>query len=249
MAPGHKSSTIRRRVSDWLTLLRFTSRMKRSIAFALIATSLTAACVGPPDGGRPRGKPPVAQLPDNKAIRQCMADLNRMSARYTLLPDRDQGGGCSAINSIALTGVGVPVTNVKAIQCPLARTFALWVRGSVATAAKEHFDSRIARVETMGAYACRNVVGNPRLAGNRSEHATANAIDVSAFVLSDGRRISVEAGWNSTDSEERAFLRTIRTAACKSFGTVLSPDYNAAHYNHFHLDLSSKNAKSGGYCR
>lgn len=221
--------------------------MKRALLFVALVASLSA-CVGPPDGRRPaRGKPSVA-LPDNKDIRQCMADLNRLSARYTLLPDKDHGGGCSTINSIALSGVGVPVTNVKAVQCPMARSFAYWVRGAVAEAAREHLDSRIARVETMGAYACRNVIGNARSAGNRSEHATANAIDISAFVLADGRRITVEAGWNGSD-DERRFLRTIRTAACKSFGTVLSPDYNAAHYNHLHFDLATKNAKSGGYCR
>jgi hypothetical protein len=223
--------------------------MKRATVFALLLACLVAACVGPPDGKRPGGKPTVGKLPDNKDVRQCMADLNRLSARYSLLPDKDYGAGCSTINAIALTGVGVPVTNIKAVQCPMARNFALWVRGAVAQAAKDHLDARIARIETMGAYACRNVIGNARSAGNRSEHATANAIDISGFVLSDGRRITVEAGWNGGTADERKFLRDVRAAACKTFGTVLSPDYNAAHNNHLHFDMASKNAKSGGYCR
>ena len=68
-------------------------------------------------------------------------------------------------------------------------------------------------------------------------------MDVSGFVLADGRRITVEAGWNGSD-DERKFLRQVRQAACQRFQTVLSPDFNAAHYNHLHFDLGR-----GPYCR
>ena len=81
------------------------------------------------------------------------------------------------------------------------------------------------------------------MAGTRSEHATANAVDISGFVLADGRRIVVDSGWNGTD-DERRFLRSVRAAACKRFRTVLSPDFNAAHQDHFHFDLGR-----GPFCR
>ena len=174
-------------------------------------------------------------------MRQCMSDLSHLSARYELLPNQSYGTGCSTINSIKLLGVGVPVTNVTAIQCPLARSFALWAQGPLQAAARDELGARVVRIETMGAYSCRNIIGG-RGTG-LSEHATANALDVSAFILADGRRVSVLSGWYGAD-DERGFLRTIRAAACKQFQTVLSPDYNAAHANHFHFDMGR-----GPYCR
>ena len=86
----------------------------------------------------------------------------------------------------------------------------------------------------MGSYACRNVAGTGRL----SAHASANAVDIAGFRLADGRRISVLNDWNSDSPQVRAFLRTIRDSACKRFGTVLSPEYNAAHRDHLHLETS-----------
>ena len=75
-------------------------------------------------------------------------------------------------------------------------------------------------------------------------HARAEAIDVAAFVLADGRRISVLGDWNAGEADEREFLRTVQRSACKRFGTVLGPDYNAAHANHFHLEEGN-----GSFCR
>jgi hypothetical protein len=81
--------------------------------------------------------------------------------------------------------------------------------------------------------------------GRWSEHATGNAIDIAGFVLEDGRRISVLGDWDGEDAEAR-FLRAVRDGACKSFATVLSPDYNAAHADHFHLD---QDGRWSGVCR
>ena len=92
----------------------------------------------------------------------------------------------------------------------------------------------------MGSYNCRNVAGS----GRRSAHATADAIDVSGFVLADGRRITVLGDWNEGRADEREFLRVIHTSACKRFGTVLGPAYNAAHRDHLHVELSGSN-----FCR
>ena len=72
----------------------------------------------------------------------------------------------------------------------------------------------------------------------------ANAVDVSAFVLEDGRRISIEGDWRSDNEDVRRFLELIHTSACKRFGTVLSPDYNTAHHNHLHLEDDHKS-----FCR
>lgn len=84
----------------------------------------------------------------------------------------------------------------------------------------------------MGSYSCRNVAGTSR----RSAHSRAEAIDIAAFILEDGRRISVLDDWTGGSRAEREFLRVVQRSACKRFGTVLGPDYNAAHRDHFHLE-------------
>lgn len=207
-----------------------------------VVLALIAGCVGPPKGRKPV-RPSVAVAQTGPELRQCLVDLDRLNARYTLLPDQDYGAGCSVTGSVRLTSVGVPVTNIVAIRCPLARNVALWMRDSVQPAARRLFGSPVARLESMGSYSCRNVIGRPQAAGNRSEHATGNAIDIGAFVLADGRRITVAQGWQGVD-DEREFLRTVRQAGCARFQTVLSPDFNAAHWDHLHFDMGR-----GPFCR
>jgi hypothetical protein len=217
----------------------------RKAYLALMITAALSACVGPPKGARPgAGHAPLAAA--RPALKQCVAQLKSQGARYTLLPDRHFGEGCSAIDAVMLTGAGVPVTNVSAIQCNMATALTAWVKGAVQLAARDVFDQPLARIETMGAYSCRNIIGGR--GSGRSEHASANAVDVSAFILADGRRIAVRGGWHG-DAQEQRFLRLIRKAACQHFQTVLSPDYNAAHFDHLHFDLARNAAGSGGYCR
>ena len=99
------------------------------------------------------------------------------------------------------------------------------------------FGSKIEVIEHLGAYSCRRLYG--RDSGAWSEHATANAIDIAGFVLADGTRISVLRDWDG-DGDKAAFLRAARDGACSNFATVLSPDYNAAHADHFHFDMSAR---------
>jgi hypothetical protein len=124
------------------------------------------------------------------------------------------------------------VTNLGPVTCPVATALQGWARFGVDRAARQILGSPLVRIETMGSYSCRNVAGTTRL----SAHATANAVDIAAFRLADGRRISVLNDWNTASPQVRAFLRTVRDSACKRFGTVLSPDHNAAHRDHFHLE-------------
>ena len=69
-----------------------------------------------------------------------------------------------------------------------------------------------------------------------SEHAFGNALDIAAFTLADGRTITVQDGWHGSP-EEQGFLHDVQLYACETFTTVLAPGYNAAHYNHIHVDL------------
>jgi hypothetical protein len=72
-----------------------------------------------------------------------------------------------------------------------------------------------------------------------SEHAFGNALDIAGFTLADGRTISVKDGWRGSP-EEQGFLHDVQLYACETFVTVLAPGYNAAHYNHIHVDLQRR---------
>jgi hypothetical protein len=104
--------------------------------------------------------------------------------------------------------------------------------------ALKHQGSPVTQVEHFGTFACRNVYG--RETGRRSQHSTASAFDVAAFTFGNGEVASVLDDWKTEDDPANAaFLQEVHTEACKYFGTVLGPDYNQPHENHFHLDTSS----------
>jgi hypothetical protein len=124
--------------------------------------------------------------------------------------------------AVQLTEIGTPVTNLGAMTCPLARAFARWTREAVQPAAQQWLDSPIVRIESYGTYACRPV--NNQMGGRLSEHGRANAVDISAFVLKDGRRITIAGGWNGEDERVRRFLRAIHQAGCRRFAVGLGPE-------------------------
>lgn len=202
---------------------------------ALLPLALAACGVDRPGtrGGAPE-RPSAAQTA------QCHADLRAAGISFRPVPDRDHGGGCGLFGAVQLVDVGVPVGGLGAVRCGEARAFVGWVRGAVAPAAWQMLGSELVRVDTLGSYACRDVAGR----GRRSGHAQANAIDVAAVRLKDGRRITLLSDWNGSDERTREFWRTLRRSACRRFGTVLSPDYNAAHADHLHLEDDR-----AGFCR
>ena len=203
----------------------------------LFALFLLHGCIGGPAKRRPSGVP--VRGVDTAALKLCVAKLDRVVARYALLPDRNFSPGCSAVGSVQLRDIGTLTTNLGAMTCPLAYAFVQWVQSDLQVPAMAEFKSRIAKVETFGTYSCRAIAGTDRL----SEHASANAVDVSAFVLADRRRVGVKDWW-FTDGEAGRFLHSVRAAACHRFNTVLSPDYNAAHADHMHFDMGR-----GPFCR
>ena len=217
--------------------------MVRVITISLAA--LLAAC-GRVE--RPAGQGPISR-PSPRETAQCLADLRVEGVAFRTLPDRDYGNGCGLAGAVQLTNIGVPVTGLGAVRCGEGRAFAAWVRNAVAPAAYQILGSELARVDTFGSYACRNVVGSARNSDRRSGHAIANAIDVAGVQLKDGRRVTILADWRSPDPATQAFLHAIHQSACKRFGTVLSPDYNAAHANHLHLDQAPRGAWGWRACR
>jgi hypothetical protein len=151
------------------------------------------------------------------------------------IPDNPLKQGCGWTNSVRISSAGGVRAGFDQATCQAAAALALWLKHDVQPVAREMFGQHVVSIQTLGSYACRNIVGNPLWKDIRSEHAVANALDVSAFTLAGGRRIAVAEHWRGTGAEGQ-FLRAVHGRACRYFHVVLGPDYNAAHHNHFHLD-------------
>jgi hypothetical protein len=166
----------------------------------------------------------------------CTAALEASQIVVTPIEDRREGedGQCGFANAFVLDEGQYPYSSTVRATCPLTAALYVWEREVVAPAAEQWLESPVARIEMIGTYACRNVYG--RAQGRLSEHANANAIDISGFRLENGRVIPVLGGWTGGE-EDAALLRAVRDGGCEVFRGVLSPDYNAAHADHLHLDM------------
>jgi hypothetical protein len=120
------------------------------------------------------------------------------------------------------------------LACPIVSALDRWIVGAVQPAALKWFRQPVAEIKQISAYSCRGM--NGQAGAPISEHAFGNALDIAAFVLADGRRVTVKNGWRGSP-EEQGFLRDIQGAACDQFTTVLAPGSNQFHYDHIHVDL------------
>jgi hypothetical protein len=163
----------------------------------------------------------------------CRAVLATATMQFEALTDRVTGERCGFFNAVRIDRTTSAVSASFSLTCPAAVSLALWEHHVLQPAAQAHFDASVTALEHFGSYACRNIVGREN--ARRSRHATAEAIDVAGFVIGGSRRIRVLGDWQG-DGEEARFLRDVRSGACRFFDGVLSPDYNAAHHDHLHLD-------------
>ena len=128
----------------------------------------------------------------------------------------------------------VEIKPAATLACPIVSALDQWIATSVQPAAHKWFGQPVAEIKQISAYSCRGM--NGQVGARISEHAFGNALDIAAFVLADGKRITVKAGWQGS-AEEQGFLRDVQGAACDQFTTVLAPGSNRYHYDHIHVDL------------
>jgi hypothetical protein len=128
----------------------------------------------------------------------------------------------------------VAVHPAATLACPIVSALDHWFANAVQPAAQKWFGQPVVEIKQISAYSCRGMNGQP--GAHISEHAFGNALDIAAFVLADGHRITVQGGWKGTP-EEQGFLRDVQGSACDQFTTVLAPGSNKYHYNHIHVDL------------
>ncbi len=187
-----------------------------------------------------------AVLGEGGTLGRCLAQLSAADVRFSPRPDEARGESCGLydagtlgadMGTVARMTPGDPL-----VTCQTALAISIWRRQSVEPAAREIFGQDVVSIDHFGTYACRPV---NNVAGNRpSAHGLAAALDFSGVRLRDGRRITVSGDWSGNGPEAR-FLRRIRDDACRIFGTVLSPDYNAFHDDHLHLEATGGRA----FCR
>lgn len=206
-----------------------------SCLFLFILASCSGSSPHKRRSGSTASHPIATPVPSSGDFHHCLGDLNKEGVHYQLVPDRTFDNGCSIYHAVTMTSAQVPITHLGPLQCPAAENLAYWIDDAVLKSAKVWLGSPVIKVETFGSYSCRT--RNSRAGAKISEHGRANAVDISAFDLADGRRITVKEGWRYGDRHTKDFLRSVFHAACRRFSVVISPDGDEYHQDHIHMDL------------
>jgi hypothetical protein len=164
---------------------------------------------------------------------RCRAALDATPEHIVPLKDQRIDDACGFENVVRVDRSPIAFAPRTTAACGLSAAL-FWYQGLLQQAAQLQMHARLIRIDQLGTFACRNV--NSEAAGARSQHATANAIDVAAFHFSDGRVANIAHDYGK-DSPEGHFLDAAHDAACAVFNTVLGPRYNRLHATHFHLDM------------
>jgi hypothetical protein len=185
----------------------------------------------------PRPRPPEA---DRKAAQPVEIDpLEREAAQKIceVFARADVAAAPVGVSAIKLaSGKLVELKPTAVLRCPTALVIASWVREDLAPLA-ERLGSRIERIDVAASFSCRP--RNSVFGAVMSEHGKANALDIRALHLADGRKIVIE---NADGPPE--FLAGMRQSACVRFMTVLGPGSDKDHESHLHVDLAERR---GGY--
>lgn len=174
----------------------------------------------------------------------CMAVL-KQAGELGMIQFREQTstqGDCPLASPLRVTRFGdVQLSSSFLASCPLALSSAMYVHQRAVPTAAQIMGSQLTRIDHVGSYACRNIYNREQ--ARRSEHATADALDISGFRFANGQHITVRKGWNESGARGQV-MRALFNQSCHFYGNSLGPDYNAAHADHFHLGM-----RGFGLCR
>ena len=198
---------------------------------------------------------------------KCIETLSGTRLDFEPLPPM-QKGLCGTPAPILVKSLGsdakVEIDPPATVTCELAKALHDWIFDAVQSEAKALFGSPVVKLQATS-YACRNRYHSPN--PPLSEHALANALDLTGFVLASGDQITVINNWSTRShnaalplrsslpltnvstlptglrlKRETEFVRNVHEHACPTFGTVLGPAANRAHKDHFHLDMKQRRA-------
>jgi hypothetical protein len=181
---------------------------------------------------------PAEQVPPAPQPSACRLALTEAIAIAPSIPDIHGPGGCGGEDLVRLEAVVLPdkhLVSVKPaaiLRCSMASAIADWVRSDIAPLT-QNLGSEIDGLDNFDSFECR---GRNRVPGAPlSEHGRANALDVRALKLADGRSISL------TDRTVPRDLREdVLHSVCARFSTVLGPGSDWYHEDHIHLDLMAR---------
>lgn len=174
-----------------------------------------------------------------EAERACLSGVNVSKSPFVTAHSALGGPSvCGALRPFDMAGTisgRVRLAPAATLQCQMIPTVDRWIADVIEPAAQRFLASPLVEVKVAASYSCRPMNG---VSGSKlSEHGHANAVDISAFKMADGRTVAVKSGWKG-DPAERDFLRAVHDGACGLFTTVLGPDANSFHADHFHVDLA-----------
>lgn len=160
-----------------------------------------------------------------------------------LSPIASRVQGCGLEEPVRVTAVaGIALSQPATIDCPTALALRAWVRDAVMPTIGRT-GGGVARLEVAASYTCRP--RNNQTGARISEHGRGRAIDIAGITLNSGATMTVLRGWR--DETQGPILQKLHRAACGPFGTVLGPNSDRFHQNHFHFDTARY--RSGPYCR
>ncbi|TPQ50589.1 extensin [Prosthecomicrobium hirschii] len=192
---------------------------------------------------------PARQAWRGAAEKQCLASGRvKVSAYVQPMSEMDGPGNCGADNPFRVSGAldgQVGIRPTATINCPMTAALDDWLYNVVEPAAMQTHGQPVVEVKLLSSYSCRRI--NGAASGSMSEHAYMNALDVGGFKFADGKDISVKNGWRSQDLATVTFLQEVGDRSCLIFNTVIGPDGDIHHQDHFHIDLA--NRRSGKYCK
>ena len=189
------------------------------------------------EGPAPSAVEPALEAPVRVYQTACPALLSGVVVGDMLEPIAD--GICEVrspllVSAVRINGREIGLSSPVTTNCQMAGALADWA-GEVDAYARAALESGVATIETGTSMMCRNRYSAAD--GFVSEHGFANAVDVVGFTLEDGQTIAVEADWLPAASPAGKLLRQAHGSACGRFTTVLGPEANEDHKDHFHLDL------------
>jgi hypothetical protein len=204
---------------------------------ALAPIALEAAPLATPQA---HAAAPIASPPADATLAagdasdsDCEAALKAMGVTFEVEAPVTGETGCGTERPLKVSSVGVELKPAITTRCPVAKALAAWTKDVVIPSAKLYMKDEPTALSTGDSYQCRTRRGDGET--KISEHARANAVDITGVAFSGGRTLAISE--QHGDDGARSFQAAIRGGACAYFPTVLGPGANAAHADHLHVDL------------
>lgn len=213
----------------------------RSLCFVVLPAALLWGCSRqPPFIAKDE---PWRRVDETQCLQSGYVRESRFVHARSALGGPDVCGAIQPFEMSAAASGTVHLSPAATLRCPMIPAVEHWITHMVQPAARSYLGMPVIELKVAASFSCR--ARNGILGGKLSEHGHANAIDVSGFKLADGRWVTVRDGWSSWSSDSR-FLRTVHQGGCNIFTTVLGPNADKFHRDHFHFDLA-RHGRDGKY--